>query len=41
MTIQNKGYASLIQLLNDIKELKEFNSKLHLLLMESTPYHEN
>jgi hypothetical protein len=38
MCIENKGYASLIELLGDIKELKEFNSRLHLLLMERTPY---
>lgn len=38
MLEENKGYASYLQLMAEIKKLKEFNTKLGLLLMETTPY---
>lgn len=38
MVEENKGYASYLQLMAEIKKLKEFNTKLGLLLMEATPY---
>lgn len=38
MVEENKGYTSYLQLMAEIKKLKEFNTKLGLLLMEATPY---